>query len=158
MKKPTEAQKMEVKQIAARTGRFSTHEIIEFSKDPNTAIHYYFTNNIKEAAYKYWVEEARALIRSVQVEYNVNKVEVKLPKYTRDPEKKSNEPGYVNVENLLDDREQSLKVVQYEMKRVEAACRRAKAYATVLGTEDKVKEIEDKAQEVLDHILSTIDA
>lgn len=54
--------------LAARGGEgLTTEEIVEAAKDPASPFHPFFTWDVKEAARKRWLDEARSLIAKVRI-------------------------------------------------------------------------------------------
>jgi hypothetical protein len=132
--------------VLQREGRLAVDDVIEDGRDPTSPLHGHFTWDIAEAAQERWRDQARALIRRVKIEVTVRQIAVTVPRFVRDPAEKH---VYRSILTVRREEDTSRRVIIDEMNRVVQAARRARAIATVLGTDDDVTEIIRLAEEVI---------
>ena len=97
--------KAELEQIRkANGGKLPLKAVITFAQTHKRSdLHGMFTWNVKEAAYKYWLVEAREIVtRYVTVTVVHRKQTVTVPYYVRDPDAKTTESGYISTVDKLD--------------------------------------------------------
>ena len=133
-------------QALQREGRLAVDDVIEDGRDPSSPLHAHFTWDIAEAAQERWRDQARALIRRVKLEVTVRQVAISVPRFVRDPAEKH---VYRPLLSVRCEEETSRRVIIDEMNRVVQAARRARAIATVLGSDDDVTEIIRLAETVI---------
>lgn len=99
----------------------------------------------EKAAHAHRLDQARALIRSVNYDIVLTSRVVSCPAYVRDPQRDVNEQGYVSIRTIRPKSEQARAVLEGEFERVRAALARAQAIAHVLQLEDQVREMVEMA-------------
>jgi hypothetical protein len=123
--------------LAAR-GPLTPDRVIDAAKDPRSPLHTWFTWDIKTAAQAYWREQARELIRSVEVTVLVEDRPVKVSYFVRDLRKEIADQGYMELDDLQKSPEWARKHVQQELTAVIERLQRAEGYAAVLRIQDQV--------------------
>lgn len=92
----------------------------------------------KKSAMAFWIDQARVLIRTVQMIVTTETTVVRAPYYVRDPSSDPSKQGYVSVATLKSDEDRAREALVYEFQRVAALLRRARDLAIVLGIGDEV--------------------
>ena len=122
-------------------GRLTPELVVDAAKDKSSPLHGYFDWNVKEAAYKHWLYQARKLIMSVRVEVTTTQFRVKAPAYVRDPSIPGGTQGFASLARLRSDDDLARDAVVMEFSRAAAALARAKAVAVALGLADEIEEL-----------------
>jgi hypothetical protein len=130
----------EINRIAAlNDGRLTPEQVVETASDPDNPLHRLFDWNDSTAAHKYRLDQARALIRSVEVRITIETRTITSVAYVRDPALGADEAGYRSVVKVRDDADEARDAVVCEFQRAASALRRAKVLAEVLGLGDEVQ-------------------
>lgn len=124
-----------------RAGRLTAEAVVEAAKNPKSPLHNSFTWNVRQAAQKRWLDEARELIRSVKIEVRNTEFHVEIPRYVRDPAA-APEQGYVSVAQLRNEKDVARELLKSEFARASSSLARAKHLAIVLGLSDEIERIE----------------
>lgn len=129
-----EALRDELQALAAQhEGRLTPDLVVQAAqRNPQSALYAQFTWDVKKAAREHWIEQARALIRRVRVEIQVEEKSYLIPAYVRDGSVEHGEQGYVAVEVLREDAARAGAALLYEFTMAEAHMQRAKNLAAVL--------------------------
>ena len=135
-----EAIERALSQIAS-TGPLTPDRVVEAARDPEHALHGQFTWDDTQAAIQHRLNEARALIRKVEVRLNVSSQVIAVPYYVRDPAAKHHEQGYRAVRSL--DGDETIRAVRAEIDRATSALTRALGVAQLCGIDDEVSRIID---------------
>ena len=131
-------------------GRLLPDDVVTAATDPESPLHSHFTWDDTEAAKRFRLSQARALIRTVKLEITVHDVPLNVVGYVRDPEMDSKHSGYRNVLALRSEEDNARAAIVDEMKRVANAVRRAKTIAAVLGFIEEVNQIDELARSITD--------
>lgn len=121
-----------------RNGRLSAMELVEDARDPGSPLHPLFTWDDERAAQEYRLEQARTVIRSVQVQVERRSVMVAAPRYVKDPSRPGNHAGYMSMETVQDDNALAVLAVVAELNRCLGYLRRAEKIAGVLDQAPEV--------------------
>jgi hypothetical protein len=113
-------------------GRLTPAAVVADAKNPDSPLHGCFTWDVEKAAQAYWIEQARALITSIQVVQRTDKTSVRTVYYVRDPSAGCGEQGYVSTETLRSDKDMAREAIVAEFSRVADMLRRARELAAVL--------------------------
>jgi hypothetical protein len=124
--------------LETETGRLDPADVVADARDPTSPMHSFFEWEDGEAAIQYRLGQARLLIRRVKIQVTVRDIPMDCMRYVRDPDQAGT---YNNIIRVRSDRDQSRRVVLDEMSRVNAAAKRARATAAVLGTIEQIDEI-----------------
>lgn len=132
-------------------GRLTPEAVVNDAKSPRSPLHRCFDWDDSEAARKWRLEQARSLIRTVKVEYEVTegvvkKVKVQVHEYVRDPQAEPEEQGYVAVAKVLTDDDLKRDVLAQELGRAVALLNRARHLAEALGLAGEADELLDRLQ------------
>lgn len=137
----------ELKAIEDETGRLTPELVVESARDPKHPLHDQFEWDDSIAAEQFRCQQARALIRRVEVIVQTTEYTYTVPKYIRDPSVGCSEQGYRVLDKVARDREDAVKALEYEFGRAYAFLQRA--YALLLAM--------DVDPEELSGIMSSID-
>lgn len=117
-------------------GQITPELVVEAAAAPQSPLHKAFTWNDEEAAYSYRLDQARALIRSVEYEITIRRKTVTVGKYVRDVELPVREPGYRSIPSVIESGLQEA-TLQAEIARVLDLIARARRVAVSLDKEDE---------------------
>jgi len=124
-------------------GRLTPDAVVEDASDPDSPLHLYFEWNDTNAARQWRLEQARALIRSVQVVFRNSKETLTTVAYVRDPQAGAKEQGYVSITAVKREEDLAREVVAEEFMRAASALRRARAIARALGLDAEIGKLVD---------------
>lgn len=124
-------------------GQLTPDIVVDAARASESPLHSRFTWDDTEAATKHRQNEARALIRSVKVEFRTEHFTINAPAFVRDPGAGKSQ-GYTSVGRLRTDQESAREAVVAEFSRASAALARAKAVAIALDLGDQISEIEGR--------------
>jgi hypothetical protein len=122
-------------------GRLTPERVVNDAKRPDSPLHKHFTWDVQKAAEHYWLDQARVLIRTVQVQMVVNDITIKAPFYVPDPSRLGNEQGYTSLDTLRENPDAARQSLISECERAASVLRRARVIAAALGLETKVDAI-----------------
>ena len=114
-------------------GRLTPALVVKSAKSPTSVLHDQFEWDDTVAGAKWREEQARVLIRSIQVTITTDTSIIETVAYVRDPEAATVEQGYVSVEDLQGDRKAAKQAIIYECGRAIAMLDRARDLAFALG-------------------------
>lgn len=100
---------------------------------PESPLHSEFEWDDEAAGHQHRLDQARALIRSVEYVYRNEHLTLTAPAYIRDPNAEPGSQGYVSVSRVSSDSEISRRALINELKVVAAALDRANRLAEVFG-------------------------
>jgi len=120
-------------------GTLTPEAVWKAAREPDHPLHTEFTWDVEKAAENWWTEQARRIIRRVQIVETVSSVEVRAPKYVRDPRLPPGEQGYAPTVTIRTDEDAAKKVLFDELDRVDSALKRARAVASVLGLGEELE-------------------
>ena len=136
--------KEELEQIAKKSGGvLSPEEVVEFAKNPATALHSRFTWDDTEAARQHRLWQARQVIACVVVTKEVAPAkELKIRTYFSLPDSRRGESGsYHHIDKIMSDDDLIEKLEQMcenELKAVRAKYNTVKKYAAVFEMIDSL--------------------
>ena len=126
---------------AEHGGTLTPAQVVEAARDPDSVLHDEFTWNTEEAAQRFLLMQARALIRGVQIIIRTERQTLNAPAYVRDPARAHKEQGYRSVLAMRSDADSAREVVIAEFSRAANALRRARTVATALALEESIDEL-----------------
>jgi len=140
----TEDALKELKAIESRAGKLTPEQVVTVAADEASALHGCFTWDDSEAAAKWRLDEARAIIRSVRIETVIEDRTIRSVAYVRDPTQESSEAGYVATMRVR--KPDAVEVVRSELNAVAALLERAQGIAetradAVPGVAEKIESI-----------------
>lgn len=133
-------------------GHLTPEIVIRAAKDPDSALHGEFTWDDAEAAHRYRLVQARALIRSATFLVKTGETRTMLPAFVRDPDKPYHEQGYILTIKAKSDEETVHAVLTEEFSRAASILARAKKLAVYFGMEDEVSEVERQIHRLKDAV------
>ena len=100
------AYRAELDQLAARNRGMlpPPTRIVEFARDPKTALHHWFCWDDTEAAERYRIEQARRLVQVTFTVIAVRDVQVKVRTFISLPSDRQGQHGYRRVEYVMKNR------------------------------------------------------
>lgn len=124
-----------LEEIAARNGNVLLPDhVVEEAKDVNHPFHDRFEWDDAKAGHAHRINQARALIRSVQVVVTTETRQIKSVFYVPNPEKsKATEQGYVTTAKVRSERDLAIATITREFSQVEALLVRVRDLATSVG-------------------------
>ena len=128
----------------ANAGVLTPEAVVQDAKSKASPLHSHFTWDVKKAAQKCWLEEARTLIRTVRVKVVMETIVIRAPYYVRDPTAKDGAQGYVSVKTLRTDADRGREALCNEFARVRDVLNRAKDLAAALGAAEDVDRLLDQ--------------
>ena len=144
----------EINRIAAEDdGRVTPERVVEVASDPDNPLHRLFDWNDSSAARKFRLDQARSLIRSVEVRITTETRTITSIAYIRDPSLGTDEAGYRAVCKVRDDADEAREAIVGEFQRAAAVLRRAKALAEVLGLGSEVESLMESIGAVQRRVL-----
>lgn len=106
----------EIKYIEERDGVITAEAVVDFAKDPNTALHNKFTWDDKHASEQWRLWEARQLISTVKVIVEVDQKEFVTRAFVHYDK---GERGYVSIAKVLSDEEKKAKMLATAMNELD---------------------------------------
>lgn len=144
-----DAVRKRLEEIAARSGgRLTPQAVVMDATDPKSPLHTHFEWDVDKAAQRHWLDQARTLIRSVEVVVRTDRIVIRAPYFVRDPNAAAGEQGYLAITRVRKESDLAREVVVNEFSRAADSLRRAHAVARALEIEDDVKEILDGVVEL----------
>ena len=128
-----ERQAQELMDIANRNnGSLSAHDVVEYARDPDSALHSSFTWDDSEAAEQYRLEQARRVIRTVKITVPEKK-DVQIRAFVSVPSNRySDNPVYTVVTRTSEEeRAEVVAEVWRELRRLKAKHRDFAEFAKV---------------------------
>ena len=128
-------------------GVITPEAVVAAAAPPDSALHGYFTWDDAKAAHAHRLDQARTLIRSVKVEFRIDRKVVRSVAYVRDPQADAGEQGYRSVAELRRVPDEARNAVVAAFAAAAAHLRRARELADALGQQ---VEIDDTVQGIID--------
>jgi hypothetical protein len=119
-------------------GQLTPAIVVADAKDETSPLHALFDWDVTDAAEKWWLAQARQIIRSVKLVITTEEVTVKTPHYVRDPSVPPDAQGYISIARLQRDPVAAKQSLLLEFNRAQSALLRARSLAVVLGLEDEI--------------------
>jgi hypothetical protein len=133
---------LDIKQALAEledeTGRLTPEAVVTAAKDPKSPLHGHFQWDDATAATEHRLNQARALIRSVRVEFRVDKRIIRSVAYVRDPAAEAGEQGYRSLSGIRQNEDDARSVLVSEFGSAAAHLRRARQISVALSLEEEV--------------------
>lgn len=120
-------------------GVVTPEEIVEVARNPKHPLHDAFEWDDSIAAEKWRLDQARVLIRTVQVVITVRDIEITGQGLIRDPRAEGKDQGYVLVERIRSNAEQAQRAMENELIRVSSSAARAREIAFGLGLQSEIE-------------------
>jgi hypothetical protein len=99
--------------------------VVEAARDESSPLHAYFNWNIEEAAYQHWLNQARTLVRTIEVIMPDDPEETLIPRYVSlSSDRKRVGGGYRDVSQVFSNKELLEELENTAKKDVEAVLRR----------------------------------
>jgi len=137
-----------------RDGRLYPADVVNAARPKSSPLHRYFDWDDRSAAEKYRLDQARALIRSVQAEVRITSgVHFAVPVYVRDPRAQKGDAGYVAV-TAKPSRDLSLEIARNEVRAAIAMMRRAEKISAALGVAEQFEEAVQHADALMQSLAA----
>lgn len=140
----TDEQNSRLEELAQAEDGLTPSNVVEDAKDPTSPLHALFEWNDAKAAERQRLDTARLVIRSRAIVMHSEVVTLRIPFYTRDPEKPSRTQGYISTLSLRDNPQAARDKVIAETARAESSLLRARGFAQVLGQEGPFNDLLDR--------------
>lgn len=124
-------------EIESAKGRLTPKAVVRAAANPRNPLHSHFEWDDTKAAQEHRLEQARHLIRSVEVRITTEDRVVSVVHYVRDP-KAEQDQGYVSVAQLRSEPDNARALLKQEFARAVACLRRAEDLAEALGMRREV--------------------
>lgn len=138
----------------ASGGRLTPQAVLEEAESAESPLHGWFEWDDTVAAAAYRLDQARDLIRSVEVTLIVEDRPIDVAYFVRDPEKESDQQGYVTLDKLRKSPAHAKMHLQAELRAVLAALKRAEGYAQIL----QLTELLEQARASVRRLSARIDS
>lgn len=135
-------------EIEDGSGRLTPDVVLAHAQAPTHPLHDRFEWDNEKASHQYRIEQARALIRSVQVVITIDHHTISPSYYVRDPRMEHDEPGYVSLDQLRTKPDIARSMIDAEFARVLSLLKRAEDLAEALGLAPVVKDIAARVKRV----------
>jgi hypothetical protein len=139
----------------ANGGRLKPQDVVDDARDEASPLHAYFTWDVEKAAAERWLDQARTLIRSVEVTFRTDITVVRAPYFVRDPAAGPKVPGYVAVKALRTESDLAREAIVNEFSRVADLMRRAQNLAKALQLEEEVGALVSQVVELRDRVAAS---
>ena len=113
-------------------GELTPERVVKEAKRPTSPLNGMFQWDLKKAAYRHWIEQARTIIRSLSVVVTEDTITARVPLYIRDPRTAE---GYMSILSVGNSKDMARQAILSECKAVSAALQRAKSISVQLGME-----------------------
>lgn len=147
------AQALEQIARAAPDGVLTPSAVVEAARDEDHPLHDQFEWDDGRAAQAHRLQQARALIRSVQVVVTHEARSVSVVRYVRHPDRPKHAQGYAAFEELLHDADGRQAVLAEEFRRAHAAMKRARDLAAAFDLAAEVDAIIEQMEELHARVL-----
>src|SRR5262245_3977202 len=109
-----------LQKLEDKHGRITPELVVkEARRNPRSPLHTAFEWDTAKAAKAYWLETARALIRSVYVTVQIEDKTVNVTAYVRDPEADHHDQGYRSILKIREEQEPSRLLLLQEFSQAE---------------------------------------
>lgn len=148
-----EAIRERLQELADANGGLLTPEaVVEDARDKKSPLHGQFTWDTKRAAYERWIDQARALIRTVRIEILHEETTFKAPYWLHDPDVDEGDQGYRSAVEIRSDKDKARATVYQECVRAAGAIRRARDVSVSLGLESLMVKILNQIEVAQDKV------
>lgn len=125
-------------------GRITPQQIVDAARDEDSALHKFFEWNDGIAAENYRLMQARTLLRSCQVDVEIENHKFRIPSYIRDPESDPMQQGYIEVGRLTTQADLKRDALLTEFARAGAQLARARRLAAYFNASDEIDKMIDQ--------------
>lgn len=123
----------ELLKLQDNRGRITPQAVVDEASNPKHPLHNLFEWDDTEAARKYRLDQARELIRSVDVVIRNTKHEIEVVAYVRDPKAKARDQGYVATMSVRNSPASTKAILLCELQRIEDLALRASSLSDAFG-------------------------
>lgn len=134
------------------SGNLDPKRVVEAARYKDSPLHSYFEWDDKKAASAYRIDQARDLIRRVEMVITVKDVPFRAPRWVSEPSNRLEGGGYSELLDIRSDEDRARDVLIDEMKRMTSAIARMKSVAAVLNAEDDLMEIDRQVKRVIEEV------
>ena len=134
----TQREKILAKMRAARGGRHvSAEELLAEAAAPEHPLHGDFQWDDSAAAHAWRMQQARAIVRTVQVATITDMVPISCVAYVRDPALSSRQQGYLAIDAVTKKSEEARSIIHMLIHRIRTHVENARSVAGALGLMDE---------------------
>lgn len=127
-------------------GLLTPNDVVADAKSETSPLHSFFTWDDTEASHQFRLDQARSLIRNVQVEMTTSTRRFAVPFYIRDPRVGPDEQGYCATLEIKNDQDVATDALRCEFDRAIAVLQRAVTIADALGLSEQVQDLLQRAE------------
>lgn len=139
-------------------GRLTPEAVLAAAKDPDSPLHGHFEWDDGKAAAEHRLHQARTLIRSVKVEFRIDRKIVRTVAYVRDPEAEPKAQGYRSIDSIRKVEDDARAVLVNEFASAAAHLARARQISVALALEKEVDGLLERVGVLREQVLSAATA
>jgi hypothetical protein len=132
----------------AKAEKLTPSEVVRLAEPPSSPLHDCFTWNDEEAAHKYRLDQARELISTFELTVTINRIELQVNQFVRDPSKDSQDQGYVAIVSIEPESEMAREFVLKELTVARTYVERTRRYSAMLGVDKDIGHLSDRLDQV----------
>jgi hypothetical protein len=127
---------------------------VKEARSPTSELHALFEWDDSAAARKYRLDQARQLISSFEITITINRVEVDVQQFVRDPAR-SKEQGYVPIGSIKSESEEAREFMSRELLTAKSHVDRCERFGAVTGLTKDVRALSKRLDE-LSSLISVV--
>ena len=141
--KVSEKAELEVIRFSEKNdGVVTPKDVVRIAKRKTSALHKHFVWDDKVAGAKYREHIARQIISGITFKVvEKPKLTYEVSSFVRDVSRQAGEQGYVRVDTILNEKEQSFSTLKYELNRMISSYERMSNLAMYFGLQDEVQDL-----------------
>lgn len=136
----------------ADAGKLTPEEVIRLARSPESILHPLFEWDDSVAARKYRVDQARTLISSFEISVTINRVELRVQEFVRDPSRGDKEQGYRPISSIKSESEEAIEFVIKELSVAKTYVDRTERFAQMLGLQKDTRALSNRLSEIADSL------
>lgn len=123
------------------SGRATAEEVLTDAKQPTSPLHDLYDWDLQRAAEEHWLDRTREILRMPKVVVVTETLQIKVPRYLRDPAAEAREQGYVSLAELRTDPVAARRALAQEFERAAGVLKRARGIAVALGLAEEIERL-----------------
>lgn len=116
------------------------------ARNPASPLHDLFDWDNSVAGYKWRLQQAREVIRSVEYVITIRSEQIRAPMYVHDPRLPAGTQGYTTIADIRSDEDSAREIVRREFRIASGAIDRAKRVSMALGIEEEIEILAQRVQ------------
>lgn len=134
------------------SGKLTPDNVIERAKVATSPLHGLFEWDDSVAAHKWRVEQARQIISSFEIVVKVERQEIRVQEFVRDPRCKSDRQGYVGFDKIQTDQEVAREFMARELGTAKSCVDRTMSFAKALRLHKDVTQLSKGLESLQDRL------